>query len=286
MNLSAAAFQDLLDLSSPSLARSVAYPGARTLRVRRCSIAPHELLTRPKELPLLTPSDNSPASPDLSQYLSGEVKRGNAATEATRVLREAILDSAIPPGTWLREETVSKLIGVSRTPVREAVSRLVEEGLVERHEGAGVRVTTLTVEDMSIVYSIRGSLESLAARRIVDHAAQTQVAALAELHDQMSAAGAAQDVAEFNRLNVLFHHELGAAAGNAYLARMLSTVEVAMRRFGSRSYSPERITEIMQEHQLILDALSRRDADAAAKAAEDHAAQARRSTVSKLVDRV
>lgn len=87
----------------------------------------------------------------------------------------------------------------------------------------------------------------------------------------------------FNRLNVRFHHEFSTSADNAYLARLLATVEVAMRRFGSRSYSEARMQEILTEHELILDAFERRDAPAATDAAESHADSARRSTLSRLL---
>lgn len=220
---------------------------------------------------------------DLTPYLSAEVKRGNAASEATRVLREAILDSVIPPGSWLREETVSELINVSRTPIREALSRLVEEGLVERRGGSGAQVTALTVEDMAIVYSIRGSLEALSARRIVEHASDADIRAIRTIHQQMESAAELDDIAMFNRLNLKFHHALGVSAGNAYLSRLLGTVEVAMRRFGTRSYNPTRVAEVLEEHQRILKALEARDGDLAAREAESHATQAKASTVGKLL---
>lgn len=220
---------------------------------------------------------------DLSDYVSGEVKRGAAVSEAYRVLREAILDGVIPPDTWLREESLTQLIGVSRTPIREALSRLDEEGLVERRSGSGVRVTRLTAEDMSIVYSIRGSLESVASQRIVAKATDRQVRSFRTIHEEMQQAAREDDSKTFNRLNLRFHHEFSVSADNAYLARLLATVEVAMRRFGSRSYSAERMQDILAEHELILDAFERRDAGAAADAAESHAESARRSTLSRLL---
>lgn len=99
----------------------------------------------------------------------------------------------------------------------------------------------------------------------------------------MQEAAITKDLQLFNRLNVQFHREFGVAAGNAYLARLLGTVEVAMRRFGTRSYSNTRLSEILDEHEAVLEAIEQRDADLAAQAAESHAAQAKESTVKQLL---
>jgi DNA-binding GntR family transcriptional regulator len=221
---------------------------------------------------------------DLSGYLGQSIKRGNAVAETTRVLREAILDGVIAPDTWLREETLTAIIGVSRTPVREALSRLEEEGLVARSSGSGARVTRLSLEDMSIVYLIRGSLESLAAGRVAERSSDEHIAEFRGLHEAMTRSAHDGDPESFSRLNVQFHHELSARAGNAYLARLLGTVEVAMRRFGARSYNEQRMVEVLGEHLLLVEALERRDGPGAAQAAESHAACARASALRRLLD--
>lgn len=228
-------------------------------------------------------ADGADLEADLAPYLAGSVQRGGAVAEATRVLREAILDGVLPANTWLREETLSKVIGVSRTPVREALNRLEEEGLIERGSGFGARVTALTVEDMAIVYSIRERLESLAASRIAKSATYDDLIRFRELDAQMRVAADDDDAAAFNRLNVQFHHQLSMSSGNAYLSRLLATVEVAMRRFGAKSYTHERMHEILDEHAPILQAIAERDPERAARAAEEHASSALASTLDRLL---
>ncbi len=203
--------------------------------------------------------------------------------ETTRAIREAILDGVLEPDSWLREVAVSAALGVSRTPVREAFSRLEEEGLVIRTPGVGAQVTRLSFEDMSAVYQVRGSLESLAADYAARQARPEHLAQFRHLHERMQAAAASVDLREFYRTNVEFHHLLSVAAGNAYLSRLLSTVEVAIRRFGIRSLSQDRMDAVLGEHAAIIDAIAVGDAEAAAHAAGAHAARARTSTLNRLL---
>lgn len=230
-------------------------------------------------------TDSTDVSP-LSAYRISRGGRGNAVADTTQALREAILDGILAPNEWLREESLKEILGVSRTPVREALNRLEEEGLIARTPGQGARVTTLTIEDMSVVYQVRGNLESLTARMATEHGSQPAKAALQHLHDGMHKASEQDDRNEFSRLNIGFHQALTEMAGNAYLTRLLATVETAIRRFGTRSYSRERMAHIVLEHAAIVDAVVSGDGDAASQAAIDHAAHARTATLSRFLNRI
>lgn len=210
--------------------------------------------------------------------------RGNVVTATADALRDAICEEALPPGAWLREVALAEALGVSRTPVREALARLEEEGFVVRERGAGARVTTVSLEDMSVVYQVRGSLESLAARFIAARIAPEGVAVFESLQDEMRAAAADGDSHAFSRANVRFHKQLSLSAGNAYLSRLLSTVEIGLRRFGARTFTSARMEEVLAEHDALVRAFAAGDADAAAEAASAHAASARSSTVGRLIE--
>jgi len=229
----------------------------------------------------------SPGQNDLSELLAPYrpegSSRGAAVGETTRALREAILDGVLEPDAWLREVAVSAALGVSRTPVREAFSRLEEEGLLARTSGVGAQVTRLSFEDMSAVYQVRGSLESLAADYATRQAKPEHLAEFDRLQERMTRAARSFDLQEFYRANVEFHHLLSVAASNAYLSRLLSTVEVAIRRFGSRSLSQERMDAVLGEHAAIVDAMRSGDAERAGEAAASHAARARTSTLNRLL---
>ncbi len=228
---------------------------------------------------------NSPTAgtPDLSSYKAPRKGRGNAVNETTHAIREAILDGVLNPQAWLREESLATDLGVSRTPVREALNRLEEEGLIERGPGFGARVTALTIEDMSVVYLVRGSLESLAARAAAERGNAASLSDLRRIHERMVNVAEQGDTQAVSRVNIEFHRELASITQNTYLIRLLGTVESALRRFGSRSYSPERMHEIIEEHERMLVAIEKGNGAAAAEAAEQHAKRARVVTINNFI---
>lgn len=221
----------------------------------------------------------------LSAYRPGGASHGGAVTDTVRAIREAILDGVLAPDMWLREVALSEALGVSRTPVREALNRLEEEGLVARTPGVGAQVTRLSFEDMSAVYQVRGSLESLAAEYATRQGKAEHFAAFRALEQRMADAAASMDLESFYRANVEFHHLLSVAADNAYLSRLLATVEVAIRRFGTRSLSAERMADVLEEHSAIVDAIVSGDPERAGEAASVHASRARTSSLGRLLGR-
>jgi len=218
----------------------------------------------------------------LSRYRATGSQRGAAVGDTTRAIREAILDGALPAGAWLREQTVSAELGVSRTPVREALNRLEEEGLVKRDPGMGARVTALTIEDMAVVYQVRGSLESIAAQVFAEKASANDRTSLRTLQADLERAARADEPELFSEINIRFHNQLAITAQNAYLSRLLGTVQTAVRRFGTRTYSVERMHQILGEHQAIVEAITRKDGAAAAMAAAVHADSARSATLERF----
>jgi DNA-binding GntR family transcriptional regulator len=219
----------------------------------------------------------------VAAYLPAQRRRGDAVESTTFAIREAILEGDLPGGTWLREESIAGVLGMSRTPVREAFNRLVEEGLVERLPGSGVRVSALTVDDVAVVYQVRGSLESLAvgiAARRGDPAVHQR---LRSLQETMVRAAEADDAAEFHHANMAFHAAFAEIGDNNYLRRLLGTVYTAVRRIGTRTFSAERMREILAEHELIIDAVIAGDPEAASAAAQAHAERARSITLARLL---
>lgn len=123
----------------------------------------------------------SPAPPASEEQRSGP--EYGARSAAYRRIRDDIVEGRLPPGQWVREGPLAEQLGVSRTPVREALNALAAEGLVEivRHRGA--RVSSWTVRDVDEVYSIRAVLEGEGARLAVARASEEAVASLRE-HDR------------------------------------------------------------------------------------------------------
>jgi DNA-binding GntR family transcriptional regulator len=191
------------------------------------------------------------------------------------VIRERILTGALPRGARVHQEDVAADLGVSRTPVREALRRLAAEGLIEMRTNRGARVTDLGPDDMRQPYEARLVVEPGAAR----------LAAQAELpgpRARMRGALDAQrraipDVARTFAANREFHIALAEASGNAFLLQFIEHLWVA--RIGEAIYeyqaeSPERMSLDADEHEQILDAIEAGDARRAESLTRRHIADA------------
>lgn len=140
----------------------------------------------------------------LRSYLKPLPRRGSTTDAVTQALREAILDGVLRQSTWLREEELSRDLSVSRTPVREALRRLADEGLTFRSANRGTQVTSVTIEDAVAVYAVRESLEGLAAHIVTSRCPPGLVDRLADLHRQMADNTETGNTARLATLNLEF----------------------------------------------------------------------------------
>lgn len=155
----------------------------------------------------------------MDRRLTEPTERLPAAERAYRDLRRRILDNALAAGANLLEEEAAELLGLSRTPVREAMVRLAEEGLVEIRPRHGMRVKPISADDMREIYEVLAALEpkaaGLAARRGLS---AEELAALDDAVAAMDAALARDDLAAWAEADERFHLGLVRAAGNRRLA--------------------------------------------------------------------
>jgi DNA-binding GntR family transcriptional regulator len=169
---------------------------------------------------------------------------------------------------------VSEELGVSRTPVREALQRLTQEGIVRAESRRGFFVAHFSSQDVREVYDVRTALEELAVRlalpRLTDEelaAAQTALDTVAQ-HVQMGREGANEDYLEEDRA---FHLLLIQAANNRRLAAMMASLQAQLRVFQFYGIHFHGMTDVsIAQHQAILDALHRRDTAAAEAAMVAH----------------
>lgn len=225
------------------------------------------------------------ADPRLARYLEGVPLHGHTTDRITEGLREAILDGVLAPSTWLRETELAKELSVSRTPVREALSRLSVEGLVTITANQGAMVARMTLEDVLKVYVVRESLEGLAARLAAKHRSQRNLDNLGNLLARMRRAAEEQAYPELYRLNLAFHRTIREASDNEYVDRFLTHVEHAVRRFGRTTFEvPGRAQEAVEEHARILESIGAGDAETAERLAEEHMRRARQLRVQMLID--
>jgi DNA-binding GntR family transcriptional regulator len=186
------------------------------------------------------------------------------------MLKDMIRSGELPPGQRLREIEIAKAQGVSRTPVREAVHRLVSEGLLEMNAASGVAVTEFSKQQVLELYDLREFLEGASARSAAQHASPAEIRALRDQAD-FSRTIAETDFTRHAKLNQEFHARIADAAHNEYLNRALAQLsDFLMLVPGTAIEYPGRAPEVHPEHTAILDAIDARDADAAESAARLH----------------
>lgn len=185
-----------------------------------------------------------------------------------------IVNLEFPPGTRLSEEALARELGVSRTPVREALLRLGQVGLVRVSARRGVSVPTISPPDVIELYDLRCALESYAARRAapfliddeIDHHRERQRRADADVAADSPAAAEA-----FFRADLALHELLHQRGGNHRSARLLKDVMGQLSLLSLRAaQSPASRRAAVAEHTRVLDALAQRHPAAAADAMEAH----------------
>ena len=186
---------------------------------------------------------------------------GRAAERAYTVIRQEILAGERAGGEWLREGDLGAALGVSRTPVREALRRLTAEGLVSHERNRGVRVASWSAHDLEEIFSLRSVLEpwgsALAAERGV--ADTDELDELAHRMDR-AAMGVAPDVETITLLNNRFHRLILEASGNARLVTLVaSVVEVPLVSRTFSRYGPESLRRSVAHHHEIVSALKAHD---------------------------
>ncbi len=201
---------------------------------------------------------------------------------AYTTLRSGILDGRYPAGERLGEIEVAAEIGLSRTPVREALRRLGSEGLVEVLPNRGARVRTWTVDDLEQTYELRAVLEGLGARRAASRITAEQLAELDRLADEMVGCDPSlghRPPGEFDdlaALNARFHAVIVTASGSTRLADTLAglvQLPLVMRTY--RRYTPAALARSHAHHRELVDALAAGDGVWAESVMRSHVLAAR-----------
>ena len=183
-------------------------------------------------------------------------------------LRAAIGTGRLLPGERLRETEIADQLGVSRTPVREALKRLESEGLVAFNQPRGLIVNELSQAQILQLYAMREVLEGAAARFAGEQASALELDALKHLLANQRAAKAPGEAAVANRQ---LHDAIARAAHNEYLLRAMNVLTDALALLGETTYTvPGRMASGLRENAEIVEAIVNRDPDAAEQAARRH----------------
>jgi DNA-binding GntR family transcriptional regulator len=199
------------------------------------------------------------------------------SVSAARVLREAILAGEIGPGETLGEESLGRRLGVSRTPVREALAVLRAEGLVETPANRPAAVRSFTASDLHEMHSLRAVLEGYAARIAATKLTERQLGALARSCDRYGELCEHDDaLRELVEENFVFHGTIVEAADSDLLDSMIRQVTALPLIYRSyMTYSRENRMSAYQDHVKILGALRGRDAERAESLLKAHVLWAR-----------
>ncbi len=199
------------------------------------------------------------------------------AARVFHTLEEEILNGSRQPGDPLTELQLCQELGVSRTPVREALNRLEQEGLAATLPNRSVVVAGITVSDMLDIYEIRLRVEGLAARRCATRLSSEALRELTDLVDLQEFYTQKEQPQQLRTLDSQFHHLLYRHCGSPALTATLTNLHRKVRHFRQTSMAEsDRANQTLAEHRAIVNALAAHDPDAADRAATAHIDQARR----------
>ena len=188
-----------------------------------------------------------------------------------RALKTEIIKGSLKPGNKLSEGKIAEQMGVSRTPVREALKELAAEGFVKMNPNQAVVVSNASVEDVQEVLQIRGVLEGLAARLATKMISEEEIKELEKYQKQMEYYTKKDDVLAFSEMDAEFHELILNVCGNNRLIQIRKNLSDQAHRYRIRSLSvPGRLKYSLKEHQEIVEALKRKNAEQADRLSQKH----------------
>ena len=176
-------------------------------------------------------------------------------------LRDHIVEGNIPDGERVPERQLCEMLGISRTPLREALKVLAAEGLIELLPNRGARVRRLSEQDLGELFDMMGGLEGLAGRLACERITDAEIAEIERLHYEMYGFYLHRDMHGYFRANQLIHQKIVEASRNATLKAAYANLAGRIRRVrysANFARKRERWGEAMREHETILEALRRR----------------------------
>lgn len=224
-------------------------------------------------------------SEETTSYIRRSVKRtppradriqGNARAESTsaliyRALRQDIITLTVAPGTPILERSIAEHYGVSRTPAREAVRQLADEGLIDVFPQSGTFVARIPLGELEEAIVIRNALEETSARLAAERATPAAIARIERAMAAIAVSAASEDREAFHADDELFHAEICGASGYPGIWRVTQQVKVQLDRYRRLTLPEEgRLARVVREHQEVLDAIKAGDGRAAASAMNRH----------------
>lgn len=198
-------------------------------------------------------------------------------------LREAIMDGSLKPGERLMEVQLAQKLGVSRTPVREAIRKLELEGTVTMIPRKGAYVAEVSLKDISEVLEVRAALEGLAATLAAEKMDESGLKLLQEKASEFEAAAKDMNRDDLIKLDVEIHEIIFQSTDNQTLMNLVDGLREQVQRFRISYLSTmQNAEDIIVEHRELIDALLKKDPELARNAAEKHIRQIKQFILSNL----
>lgn len=198
-------------------------------------------------------------------------------------LREAIITGKLSPGERLMEIQMAEEMGVSRTPVREAIRKLELEGLVVMIPRKGAYVAGLSLKDIADVFEIRGALEGLAAELAAERITEEELEGLERYLVKISEETESGDLSKVVETDTDFHSLIYSASRNQRLTQIINNLREQIQRFRKTSLSyPGRMKVAVEEHRKIVEAISARNGELARNLAHEHIENAENSMMNMI----
>lgn len=180
-------------------------------------------------------------------------------TETADRIRELIIRCALAPGQRINERLLAARFGISRTPLREALKTLSAEGLVNLLPNRGAVVTTITRADVEDMFQVMAVLEALGGELACLRASDAAIAEIVELHGNLRAQHSPGDSADYLEISQRLHQRIIDCAGNREVTDAYRRISVRIRRARYMADLSTQRSEVMDEHEHMLEALAQRD---------------------------
>lgn len=214
---------------------------------------------------------------------SGKLTKLPMKQEVYNYLLQAIMEGRLEPGRQLDEKEISESLGVSRTPLREAINRLAQEGIVEEIPYRGNFVRKFSTREVVDLYEVRTTLEMMAIRQAVERMSEEESARIASLVEQTAEAERLGDLEAYGRLDKQFHELIARCSGNQMLMQLLGSMSAQINIVRHMANGSGKTAKKAQfDRERILAAVQSRDAEAAALFMEEHIRHVMEEVVYKL----
>jgi len=199
------------------------------------------------------------------------IKRTVLYEEVAEIVARMIYSNQLQPGQWIDEMQLCEELGISRTPLREALKVLASDGLVELITRKGCFVKKISVDELDELFPIVALLEGFCAQLAAENASNGQLHRLRQIHANLEHYAAEEDIVRYYEENILFHDALKSISDNSWLERLTLDLSRVIRLARQKQLQLDaRLQHSLQEHRDILSAIEQRNGELASSAMSRH----------------